>query len=54
MIKLAHCGRFCFVAGNRLKNVLITLRHLANQKGGVKIRICQKLQIACENQLISF
>jgi hypothetical protein len=35
-LKIAHCAWFCFAAGNRLKNVVITLRHLANQKGRCK------------------
>ncbi len=42
------------LAGNCFKNVVISLRYLANQKGGVKGRLSRELQIACENQLISF
>jgi hypothetical protein len=34
--KIAHCARFCFAAGNRLKNVVFTLQYLANQKGRCK------------------
>ncbi len=34
--KIAHFARFCFATGNRLKNVVFTLPHLANQKGRCK------------------
>ncbi len=35
-LKIAHCAQFCFAARNRLKNVVFTLWHLANQKGRCK------------------
>jgi hypothetical protein len=41
-LKIANCARFCFAAGNRLKNVVFTLRHLANQKGRCKTPVLRR------------